>query len=169
MESPGNSEDGIDNDGDGMIDERQDDGIDNDGDWNPETDDVGVDGIPNTGDEGEGDGIPTAGRRLPDGRPDPLAPGEPNFEYTDLDESDQIGLTSFASSTWNTDLKMGDDNVIWNRNIPGSFNQITNDADIVFTFGSGYISLKKGESKRISMAFLFGEDLNDLLTTAETA
>lgn len=168
LESPGNSEDGIDNDGDGMIDERQDDGIDNDGDWNPETDDVGVDGIPNTGDEGEGDGIPTAGRRLPDGRPDPLAPGEPNFEYTDLDESDQIGLTSFASSTWNTDLKMGDDNVIWNRNIPGSFNQITNDADIVFTFGSGYISLKKGESKRISMAFLFGEDLNDLLTTAET-
>ncbi len=168
LESPGNSEDGIDNDGDGMIDERQDDGIDNDGDWNPETDDVGVDGIPNTGDEGEGDGIPTAGRRLPDGRPDPLAPGEPNFEYTDLDESDQIGLTSFASSTWNTDLKMGDDNVIWNRNIPGSFNQITNDADIVFTFGSGYTSLKKGESKRISMAFLFGEDLNDLLTTAET-
>ncbi|MDY0082765.1 MAG: hypothetical protein RBR74_06260, partial [Ignavibacteriaceae bacterium] len=168
LESPGNSDDGIDNDGDGMIDERQDDGIDNDGDWDPETDDVGVDGIPNTGDEGEGDGIPTAGRRLPDGRPDPLAPGEPNFEYTDLDEADQIGLTSFASSTWNTDLKMGDDNVIWNRNTPGSFNQITNDADIVFTFGSGYISLKKGESKKISMAFLFGEDLNDLLTTAET-
>lgn len=168
LESPGNSEDGIDNDGDGMIDERQDDGIDNDGDWNPETDDVGLDGIANTFDQGEGDGVPTAGRKLADGRPDPLAPGEPNFEYTDLDESDQIGLTSFASSTWNTDLKVGDDEVIWDRNKPGSFSEITQDADIVFTFGSGYISLKKGESKRISMAFLFGENLNDLLTTAET-
>ena len=97
------------------------------------------------------------GIRLADGRPDPLAPGEPNFEYTDLDEADQIGLTSFASSTWNTDLKVGDDEVIWNRNVPNvpdSFSEITQDADIVFTFGSGYISLKKGESKRISMAFL---------------
>ncbi len=168
LESPGNPNDGIDNDGDGLIDERQDDGIDNDGDWNPETDDVGIDGISNTFDQGEGDGVPTAGQRLPDGRPDPLAPGEPNFEYTDLDEADQIGLTSFASSTWNTDLKVGDDEVIWNRNKPGSFSEITQDADIVFTFGSGYISLKKGETKRISMAFLFGENLNDLLTTAET-
>ena len=167
LESPG-AVDGIDNDGDGLIDERQDDGIDNDGDWNPDTDDVGVDGIANTFDNGEGDGVPTAGQRLPDGRPNPLAPGEPNFEYTDLDEADQIGLTSFASSSWNTDLKVGDDEVIWNRNVPGSFSEITQDADIVFTFGSGYISLAPGESKRISMAFLFGENLSDLLTTAET-
>ena len=35
LESPGNPNDGIDNDGDGLIDERQDDGIDNDDDWNP--------------------------------------------------------------------------------------------------------------------------------------
>ncbi|MCU0343159.1 MAG: hypothetical protein MUF28_04985 [Ignavibacterium sp.] len=168
LESPGNPNDGIDNDGDGIIDERQDDGIDNDGDWDPETDDVGVDGIPLTLDQGEGDGIPTSGSRLDDGRPDPLAPGEPNFEYTDLDEADQIGLTSFASSSWNTDLKVGDDEVIWNRNVPNSFSEIIQDADIVFTFGSGYISLAPGESKRISMAFLFGENLSDLLTTAET-
>lgn len=168
LESPGNPEDGIDNDGDGLIDERQDDGIDNDGDWDPETDDVGVDGIPLTLDQGEGDGVPTAGLRLSDGRPNPLAPGEPNFEYTDLDEADQIGLTSFASSSWNTDLKVGDDEVIWNRNVPGSFSEIIQDADIVFTYGSGYISLAPGESKRISMAFLFGENLSDLLTTAET-
>ena len=46
------------------------------------------------------------GNRLPDGRPDPLQPGEPNFGYTDLDEADQIGLTSFKSSQWNTDLKI---------------------------------------------------------------
>ena len=168
LESPGNPDDGIDNDGDGMVDESQFDGIDNDHDWNPETDDVGIDGIPNTGDEGEGDGKPTAGRLLADGSLDPLAPGEPNFEYTDLDEADQIGLTSFNSSTWNTDLKIANDEDIWNRCKPGNFGEITQNADIVFVFGSGYVSLKKGETKRISMAFLFGENLNDLLVTAET-
>ena len=167
LESPGNATDGIDNDGDGMIDESQEDGIDNDGDWIAETDDLGVDGIPNTGDAGEGDGVPTRGQKLPDGSPDPLAPGEPNFEYTDLDEADQIGLTSFNSWTWNTD-KISNDESIWNRVTPGNFGEIEQNADIVFVYGSGRISLKKGETKRISMAFLFGENLSDLLTTAET-
>ncbi|MGE5796065.1 MAG: hypothetical protein ACM34N_04735, partial [Ignavibacteria bacterium] len=168
LESPGNPNDEIDNDGDGMLNERQDDGIDNDQDWNLETDDLGRDGIAGTEDEGEGDGIPTAGQRLADGSPDPLLPGEPNFEYTDLDESDQIGLTSFNSSTWNTDLKIANDADIWQRTIPGNFGDIEQEVDIVFIFGSGYISLKRGETKRISMAFLFGENLNDLLVTAET-
>ncbi len=39
---------GIDDDGDGFIDEDELDGTDNDGDWNPLTDDVGVDGIPDS-------------------------------------------------------------------------------------------------------------------------
>lgn len=168
LESPGNPNDGIDNDGDGLIDERQDNNIDEDKDWNPDTDDVGKDGIANTGDVGEKDGVPTLGNKLADGRPDPLQPGEPNFGYTDLDESDQIGLTSFQSSQWATDLKIAYDEEIWNATKPGSFNEITQNQDIVFIFSSGYISLAPGETKRISMAFLFGEDLDDLLTTAET-
>lgn len=168
LESPGNPTDGIDNDGDGLVDERQDNALDEDGDWNPETDDVGKDGIKGTNDEGEGDGVPTLGNRLPDGRPDPLQPGEPNFGYTDLDESDQIGLTSFKSSQWATDLRIGYDEDVWNATKPGSFSEITNDEDIVFIFGSAYISLAPGETKRISMSFLFGEDLDDLLITAET-
>ncbi|NIY14549.1 MAG: hypothetical protein GWM98_06510, partial [Nitrospinaceae bacterium] len=53
--------DGIDNDDDGMIDESWTDGLDNDNDWDPDFDDVGIDGIPGTGDEGEDDGVPTAG------------------------------------------------------------------------------------------------------------
>jgi hypothetical protein len=36
-----------------MIDEKRDDGIDNDKNWNPMTDDVGLDGVPKTGDYGE--------------------------------------------------------------------------------------------------------------------
>jgi hypothetical protein len=167
LESPGNPNNGKDDDGDGMIDERQDDGIDNDHDWNPAVDDVGVDGIPNTNDPGESDGVPTAGVRLPDGSLDPLHPGEPNFELTDLDESDQIGLTSFNSWTWAQD-GIANDESIWNRCVPGNFGQIQQSADIVFVFGSGYISLKKAETKRISMALLLGETKDDLLTTAKT-
>ncbi|MCB0284002.1 MAG: hypothetical protein H6627_02155 [Calditrichae bacterium] len=173
LESPGDSDDNFDNDGDGMIDERQDDGIDNDGDWDPDVHDVGKDGVPGTFDEGEGDRQPTAGDPL-----DPLLPGEPNFELTDLDEVDQIGLTSFNSWTWNDD-QVSNDVSMWNRmraneqtvnNTNGydGFGDITQDDDLVFIFGSGYISLKKGETKRISMALIMGENLDDLLTTAET-
>lgn len=168
LESPGNAEDSIDNDGDGLLNERQNDGRDNDMDWNAETDDVGVDGIPLTFDEGEGDGSPTSGRRLGDGSPDPLAPGEPNYEYTDLDEVDQIGLTSFSSWIWRSGGAVNNDELMWTRSVPRKFSAIPNENDIVFIYGSGYISLKKGESKRISMALLFGQDLNDLLTSAET-
>ncbi len=167
LESPGNSVNGIDDDGDGMIDESQEDGIDNDGDWNPLLHDYGIDGIPNTGDEGEGDGVPTAGRRLPNGSLDPLYPGEKNFELTDLDEADQIGLTSFNSWSWAQD-RISDDVSMWNRSKPRNFGDIQQSADIVFIFASGYISLKKGETKRISMALICGENLQDLLTSAET-
>lgn len=168
LESPGNDYDGIDNDGDGMIDESQENGIDDDGDWDPETDDVGIDGIPATGDYGEGDGLPTRGIKLPSGAIDPLYPGEPNFEYTDLDEVDQIGLTSFNSWTWAQDVVSNHESM-WNRCIPGNFGQIAPQTDMVFIFGSGYIMpLKRGEVKRISMAFICGESLTDLITTAKT-
>jgi hypothetical protein len=167
LESPGNPDDGIDNDGDGMIDERQDDGIDNDNDWSDITDDVGVDGIPKTNDFGEGDLAPTPGLKLADGSLDPLNPGEPNYELTDLDEADQIGLTSFNSWRWSDDGIQNDESM-WNRCIPRNFGDISQSQDIVFIFGSGYISLRKGETKRISMALLMGEDLDDILTTAET-
>jgi hypothetical protein len=39
---------GFDDDGDGLVDEDPVDGIDNDGDWNPLTDDIGADGIPDS-------------------------------------------------------------------------------------------------------------------------
>lgn len=167
LESPGDPDNGIDDDGDGLIDERQDDGIDNDGDWSPVSDDVGIDGVPNTQDQGEGNGVPDAGRRLPDGSLDPLFPGEPNFELTDLDESDQIGLTSFNSWSWNTD-RISNDESMWNRCIPRNFGAIQQSADIVFIYASGYIALAPGETKRVSMALALAENLDGLLTTAKT-
>jgi len=39
---------GVDDDGDGKIDEDELDGLDNDGDWNPLTDDLGSDGLPDS-------------------------------------------------------------------------------------------------------------------------
>ena len=38
----------FDDDGDGKIDEDELDGLDNDGDWNPLTDDIGADGVPDS-------------------------------------------------------------------------------------------------------------------------
>lgn len=167
LESPGNPVNGIDDDGDGMVDERQDDGIDNDNDWSVLEDDIGIDGVPNTQDQGEGNGVPDAGRRLSDGSLDPLYPGEPNFELTDLDESDQIGLTSFNSWSWNTD-RISNDESMWNRCLPGNFGSIQQSSDIVYIFASGYITLERKETKRVSMALLLAENLDGLLTTAKT-
>lgn len=152
LESPGNPFDGIDNDGDGLIDERRDDGIDNDGDWNPDRDDVGQDGLPGTGDTGEGDGRPTH--------------GEPNFDETDIDESDQIGLTSFNSFVWPS-VRVSDDEEMWRRLIPGNFPQPAQNVDIVFLYGSGYFPLKAGQTQRFSIAMLLGEDQHDLFRNAD--
>ncbi len=167
LESPGNANNEIDDDGDGMINERQDDGIDNDKDWNALVDDTGIDGVAGTNDVGEGDGIPTAGVRLSDGTLDPIHPGELNFELTDLDESDQIGLTSFNSWTWNTD-QIKNDESMWNRTRAGNFSEIQQGADIVFIYGSGPIKLARKEIKRFSIAIILGENLDDLLVSAET-
>ncbi|MDE2995940.1 MAG: hypothetical protein OXT73_04275, partial [Bacteroidota bacterium] len=110
--------DGIDNDEDGMIDESWTDGIDNDNDWDPEKDDVGIDGIPGTGDFGEDDGFPTAGDQF-----DITKPGEPNFEFTDIDESDMIGLTSFASPRF-AGAAVSDDERVYQWVKPGRFDEI---------------------------------------------
>ncbi len=155
--------DGIDNDGDGMIDESWTDGIDNDGDWSPDTDDVGLDGIPGTGDEGEGDGLPTAGDPF-----DITKPGEPNFEFTDIDESDMIGLTSFASPPF-AGNRVDNDERLWSFVQPGRFDDIPEFAgDYVFLYGSGSFELRAGETKRFSIALLLGENLEDLRLNAET-
>ncbi|MFO7841911.1 MAG: hypothetical protein R6V48_07175 [Fidelibacterota bacterium] len=147
---------------DPMIDERRDDGIDNDGDWDPEYDDVGADGKPGTNDFGEGDGIPT--------------PGEPNFDATDVDESDQIGLSSFYYFTPAGDYPMADDDELWEWLTPGYFDvptTIQNGVPIAgedgdFIYGSGYFPLRAGETQRFSLALAYGHDLDDLYKNRQT-
>ena len=163
LESPGVDDDGIDNDGDGYVDESWTDGIDNDGDWDPEFDDVGVDGIAGTGDEGEGDGLPTAGSLF-----DITRPGEPDFEFTDIDESDQIGLTSFASPPF-AGNRVSNDERLWSLVEPGRFDEVSSDpGDYVFLYGSGDFRLRAGETKRFSIALILGENLQDLKQNART-
>ncbi|BDQ02900.1 hypothetical protein [Ignavibacterium sp.] len=181
LESPGNGFDGIDNDEDGMVDERRDDGIDNDGDWLPYTDlngngewdpdeneplnnDVGKDGVgpfdrQYTGpDEGEGDGIPTD--------------GEPNFDKTDKDESDQIGLTAVSIYRLGQGGTGGgwpkDDESMWLKMNAGTFDTSLQRANISMVFSSGPFPLNQNLRERFSMALVFGEDLDDIMFNKET-
>jgi len=143
-------DDGIDEGIDEMIDETRDDGIDNDGDWNPTTDDVGLDGLADTGDPGEGDGKPTSGARFG-------LPGEPGIDVTDVSETDQIGITgSFykPSSEW---ISTYTDTYIWfNFMVPGSFtdkNAITT-GDYNLFISSGLFPLKPGQTEPVSLAVI---------------
>ena len=164
LESPGNPNDGIDNDNDGMIDESQFDGIDNDGDWNPDIDDIGSDGL---GPDSEGYTGPDADGTEGNGVPDV---GEPNFEITDNDESDQIGLTSFRADTWPS-INIGDDELVWAWTIPGddsSFIVPVENTDLTFLYGSGYFPMEKNERRKFAIAMLFGDDLRDIQRNAIT-
>jgi hypothetical protein len=149
--------------GNPLIDESRDDGIDNDGDWNFEFDDVGADGKAGTFDFGEGNGIPTA--------------GEPNFDATDIDESDQIGLTSFQYFVPAGDIAMSNDVNMWGRLDPGFFQVPSSIEDGVairgedgdFLYGSGYFPLLAGKTERFSLALAFGSDFSAVLKAKQIA
>ncbi len=174
LESPGNPFNGFDDDLDGLIDERRDDGIDNDGDWQaysdlngngfwdgnePLNDDLGKDGVGpfdrqyNGPDEGEADGIPTA--------------GEPDFDRTDLDESDQIGLNSM----WIYRLVDGGGGDGWPKHDEGLYRRMSSygnfdtslqRANLQMLFASGPFELKQDHRERFSMSLLNGNDLDEL-------
>ena len=161
LESPGNPNDGIDNDGDGMVDESQFDGIDNDADWLAERDDIGADGLGEyhyeypgpDADGSEGNGIPDL--------------GEPNFEITDNDESDQIGLTSFYSAPYPS-IQPHNDEVMWSQMQPGQFDVPSQNIDQTYLYGSAFISLDPGEQKKFAVAMVFGNDFDDILRNTVT-
>jgi hypothetical protein len=211
LETPGNPYNGIDDDNDGIIDESRDGppGIhiigqqqifnywashydttkfvahygplaerpayrvgswwtgDEDMDWRADFDDVGADGIPNTHDAGEGDGIPTD--------------GEPNYNRTDVDESDQIGLTGFQMNRIRSVDGYPTDNILFytdDQNWParlydkfthGFFDDaLVSNYNIGFLFASGPFILKAGKTERFSLALAYGADLEDLRETIHT-
>jgi hypothetical protein len=220
LETPGNALNGIDDDGDGYIDEQRDGGPgqeiigqsailqywaahydttrftafygpiadrpayrlgvwwtgDEDMDWRADFNDYGADGVPDTHDAGEGDGTPTA--------------GEANFDRTDLNESDQIGLTGFkmnriAAGAGNPDkstdgILFYTDDQDWPARLYRKFTspdpaarfdsalaQVSN-YNIGFLFASGPFSLKAGKTERFSLALAYGADLTELRETVHT-
>jgi hypothetical protein len=198
LESPGLASDGVDNDLDGMVDESQNNGIDDDGDWvgwtdengngvwdnedvdndgelgpdedvngdgrltiEPLNDDLGADGIGPGFDEYIGPDVGEA-----NGVPDP---GEPNFDSTDNDESDQVGLTSFFLR--DVDDTMADDTEFWNTEIqPGTFFVREGfQRDVAWTYGSGFVEFAGNErTHRYAIAVLFGNDQDDIIRNKRT-
>lgn len=174
LESPGNSNNGVDDDDDGMLDESRIDGIDNDKDWlkysdvnkngkwdedEQLNDDLGKDGVGpfdpqyKGADIGEGDGLPTL--------------GEPNFDRTDKDESDQIGLQSayigLLADKGPNGIWPKNDLTIWNAMTSGFRDTTIKNANISMVFASGIFPLKKNQRERFSISILFGDDLQDLI------
>jgi hypothetical protein len=174
LESPGNPYDGIDNDEDGMIDERRDDGIDNNHNWvgyvdvnkngkwdvgEPMNDDVGRDGVGPFDpqylgpDEGEADGLPTH--------------GEPNFDETDKDESDQIGLMAVSLTPLNDKGPNGvwpkNNEVLWRKMTGGFVDTGITNSNISIVFSSGPFPLKQGHRERYSMALIMGANLDQVV------
>jgi hypothetical protein len=218
LETPGNFLDGVDNDEDGITDETRDTGPglllesqgaidaylagnydvgrfeitygplanrpayrnarwwtgDEDLDWVAELHDTGADGLTGTGDTGEGDGVPTE--------------GEPNFDRTDLHESDQIGLTGFrlnriAAGQGNPNPQIDDilfftNNANWPERLYEQFTDpdpsvrfgapVAENYNIGFLFASGPFTLKAGQRERFSLALAFGADLSELRRTVQT-
>src|SRR6185503_9517049 len=218
LETPGNALNGVDDDNDGFVDELRDGGPgteivgqaaiinywaahydtskftafygpiverpayrvgnwwtgDEDLDWRADFNDYGADGIPDTHDTGEGDGIPTE--------------GEANFDRTDLNESDQIGLTGFkmnriragaGNPDQSTDgILFYTDDQNWPSRLYGKFSDpnpaarfdtaLASNYNIGFLFASGPFSLKAGKTERFSLALAYGANLTELRNNVRT-
>jgi len=176
--------DGIDNDGDwtGLIDLNGngvwdnedlnyngilDPGEDTNGngklDIEPLNDDLGSDGL---GPEYDGYPGPDPDGTEGNGKPDP---GEPNFDFTDNDESDQVGLTSFYLR--DVDNTMANDEQYWITEIlPGTFKiREGYQRDICWSYGSGFIQfINQEKTHRYAIALIFGNDMPDIIRNKRT-
>jgi len=147
----------------GLLDENED--VNGNGrlDYEPLNDDTGSDGLSPESDEYIGpDPNGTEGNGRPDG-------GEPNFEFTDNSESDQVGLTSFYLR--DVDDTMADDEKYWVTEIvPNTFAVRPGyQRDIAWSYGSGYVAFtSEANSHHYAIALLFGNDEADILRNKRT-
>ena len=159
----------------GDEDQDWDDGNDenNNGKYEPNEypgDDVGLDGIgPNDlnypgPDEGECDHMPSYRQGVG---------CEPDFNATDISESDMLGLTAFdlygASDLFNGQSRlMKNDWVIWQIIGTGYKNYVSEISNLFEIFGSGVFPLHQGREERISMAMLHSyDDLSGIMPASE--
>ena len=149
---------------------------DEDLDWTAEFSDTGADGVyaddrtfgGGEPDRGENDGVPTA--------------GEPNFDQTDITESDQIGLTGFKLNrirgAGETDgIVFFTNEQEWPERLYEQFSDpspgvrfdptIVNNYNVGFLFASGPFTLDVGRRERFSLALAYGSNLSDLQDNVE--
>lgn len=133
-------------------------------DFEPMWDDVGSDGL---GPEYDGYNGPDPDGTEANGTPDV---GEPNYETTDNDESDQIGLTSWYLR--DVDDNMANDENFWSVEIqPGMFGKDPEyPRDLGWVYGSGFVELTTGRAgqQRYAIACLFGNDQQDIFRNKRT-
>lgn len=158
LETPGCSDNNRDDDQDGLTNESQLDGLDNDGDWSAVTDDLGEDGLKETGDTGEGDGLPTA--------------GEPNFDATDPDESDQNGMRSVVVTELSgksvRDIWPRNDEVVVNKMMTERVDTAGQTPNIQILISNGTFLLKKGDRRRFAFALVMAESVPELIGKMKT-
>jgi hypothetical protein len=143
-------------------------------DWRADINDLGADGVPNTHDTGEGDGIPSE--------------GEANFDRTDVNESDQIGLSGFKMNRIRAgsgnpnptidDIVFYTDAQNWPARLYGQFSNpdpaarfdppVAENYNLGFLFASGPFFLKQGQTERFSVALAYGADLTELREAVNT-
>ncbi len=135
---------------------------DENGNWDPRYDDVGSDGI--------GPGSPGYKGPDPDGSQGNFKPdqGEPNFGRLDKDESDQIGLTSFASPAYGS-VQPRNETQMWAQIQPGYFSNPIGNANLLWIFASGPFDFGPLETQRFSTVWLFGADETSVYAAAISA
>ncbi|MBL7026731.1 MAG: hypothetical protein ISR87_14910 [Candidatus Marinimicrobia bacterium] len=193
LESPGDPLNGIDDDENGLVDERQDNDRgdfimgpignygdpkehwsgDEDGDWRI-YEDFNVNGFWDMGeailDDVGNDGIGPYDQDYvgPDADGSEANgvpdPGEPNFGQQDNDESDQIGLTSVILLE---PQSLQYDDRTFNQMTPDLFTYV-DPANLAFMYGSGYFGLPKNETRKFAIANLFGTDEQDIFRNKRT-
>ncbi|MBI2420291.1 MAG: hypothetical protein HYV28_20715, partial [Ignavibacteriales bacterium] len=130
-----------------MVDESRDDGFDNDKDWVAFYDDLGLDGVRESMDTGEGDGKPTSGAGT-------TYPGEPNIDKTDVSETDLIGITSAVQiPVGQIKFNTVPDNYVWDNILtPGKISLIRSIGEYDTYVASGFFPILPGERQRMAIS-----------------
>ena len=133
-------------------------------DREPINDDVGSDGV---GPEDEDYTGPDRDGTEANARPDW---GEPNFDFTDNLEIDQVGLTSFYLRDVNDNMSL--EKYYWNTEIlPGQFTVRPGfQRDISFSYGCGYVPIRSGAegSQRYAISCVFANDQDGIIRNKRT-
>ena len=96
--------------------------------------------------------------------------GEPDFDFTDNIEIDQVGLTSFYLRDVNDNMSL--EKYYWNTEIvPGQFVVKPGfQRDICFSYGCGYVPIRSGQdgAQRYAISCVFAMDQDGIIRNKRT-